>query len=64
MGILDTQNKPVTKMRDKNVKLCAGIAILLVLGSSGYAQSNTGIIRGTVTDKTSAVVSGGLRFLP
>src|SRR5262245_42262526 len=35
-----------------------GGVLLLVLYSISYAQSSTAIIRGTVTDKTGAVVSG------
>jgi len=34
------------------------IVVLLAIGSTGRAQSNTAIIRGTVTDNTGAVVSG------
>lgn len=43
---------------EKRIILQAPIIILLALASPGYAQSNTGIIRGIVTDKTSAIVSG------
>ncbi len=34
------------------------ISVMLALAANGYAQSNTAIIRGTVTDNTGAVVSG------
>jgi hypothetical protein len=39
-------------------KLYAAVAVLASLTSVGHAQSNTAIVRGTVTDKTGAVVSG------
>ena len=34
------------------------IVVLLAISLTGRAQSNTAIIRGTVTDNTGAVVSG------
>jgi hypothetical protein len=37
---------------------CVGIIALLTLASTSRAQSNTAIIRGAVTDKAGAVVSG------
>ncbi len=36
----------------------AAIVIMLALASASYAQSNTAIVRGAVTDKTGAVVAG------
>lgn len=45
-------------MEKNRLSLLCVITILLSIAASGYAQSNTAIIRGTVTDKTGAVVSG------
>ncbi len=45
-------------MKNKKKKLYIAFTILLGLASAGYAQSNSAIIRGIVTDKAGAVVSG------
>ena len=45
-------------MRIKHAQLIAALTLLLAVTSIGYGQSNTAMIRGTVTDKTNAVVSG------
>jgi hypothetical protein len=42
----------------KSLKFYAAATILLALTLSGYAQTSTAIIRGTITDKTGAVVAG------
>ncbi len=39
-------------------KITVTLVFLLTLVSSSYAQSNTAIIRGIVTDKAGAVVTG------
>lgn len=43
---------------EKRIKLYVASIILLALASIGYAQSNTAIIRGVISDKTGAVVAG------
>ena len=43
---------------EMRIKLSAASIILLALASLGYAQSNTAIIRGVISDKTGAVVAG------
>ena len=45
-------------MRIIEVRLIATLAFLAAAGISGYGQSNTAVVRGTVTDETNAVVSG------
>jgi hypothetical protein len=45
-------------VRIKQAQLIAALTLLVAVTSIGYGQSNTAIIRGTVTDKTNAVVSG------
>jgi hypothetical protein len=42
----------------KQAQLIASLTILVAVTSFGNGQSNTAMIRGTVTDKTNAVVSG------
>jgi outer membrane receptor for Fe3+-dicitrate len=43
---------------EMRIKLCVASIILLTLASAGFAQSNTAIIRGVISDKTGAVVAG------
>lgn len=45
-------------MEKRSIVFCAGVMLVLALASTSRAQSNTAILRGTVTDKASAVVSG------
>jgi TonB-dependent receptor-like protein/carboxypeptidase family protein len=45
-------------VRIKHAQLIAALAFLAALTPIGYGQSNTSMIRGTVTDKTNAVVPG------
>lgn len=45
-------------MKNRNMKFYVAFTILLALAPAGYAQSNTGIIRGIVTDNAGAVVTG------
>ena len=45
-------------MEKTSLKLYTAATILLALSLSGYAQTSTAIIRGTVTDKAGAVVAG------
>ena len=45
-------------MEKRSIVFCVAVMLVLALTSMSHAQSNTAIVRGTVSDKAGAVVSG------
>jgi protocatechuate 3,4-dioxygenase beta subunit len=47
-------------MRNRKLKVCLIILFALVSTLTAHAQSNTGIVRGTVTDQSGAAIPGAI----